>query len=443
MAIKHDAARSAALDILNSVLLRGAWSNLALKNALERGRFGETDKRFITRIVYGTLEMLWTIDKILDSRIDGRTMPVLRNILRMGVYQALYMNVPDMAACNETVNLAKESNFEHAAGMVNRIMRDICREKGTLSVPPSMENDPVGHMSYRFSWPEWIVKSWVDAWGAERTYAFLSAPEAGGYCVRPNRLRITDDEWAAFKKEYPGREGRFIKDAYHIDGGELYSTKWFRQGKISIQGEESMIAAAAVRPMPGMRILDACAAPGGKAAYMAELSGDRASITAWDIHPHRVGLIRSAMERSGISGVAAARQDASVPAPSFEGRFDAVLIDAPCSGLGDMHGKPEIKTKLTPENISELAALQYAILSACCSYVRPGGTLIYSTCTLTEQENGDITAKFLREHPEFEPDASRLPEGIDPARIINGGITLTPDADGVDGFYICCMRRAK
>jgi 16S rRNA (cytosine967-C5)-methyltransferase len=429
-------ARRAAADALLSVE-RGAYANLALKDELPN--VPAEHRSFCSALVYTALEHQIYLDWVIAKFTKGSVKPAARIVLRLGLCQALLMGVPESAAVNESVRLMKAMGKPALAGFVNGVLRAALREKGTLT-PPSGKD--AASLSIRTSTPEWIVKTFVERFGPELAEELLSSSGEKG-SIRVNTLKA-DVESVQQALGFSTASGRFVPEVLRFDSaeGDLTGGELFQKGLIALQSEASALVCKAANPKPGQKVLDACAAPGGKTAALAAIAKNGANITAWDVHPHRVELIKATCERLGAANVTAEVKDASVYDAAYEKQFDVVLIDAPCSGLG-VAGKPDLKLKKAKEDVTALSNLQLAILSACSKYVKPGGVLVYSTCTISKPENEDVTDAFLAAHPDFYPGdlTPFFPVDFDQSRLLGGRVQLLPPVDGVNGFYLARMHR--
>ena len=432
--------RRTALETLMEITDKGAYANLALKHALSG--LEERDAKWVSAAVYTTLDHLLYIDHIIAAYAKGRLKPEIRGILRLGVCQVLYMDVPDSAACNESVKLAKEVGKGALSGFVNGVMRNICRNRDNL---PPLPTEPLKRLSLQYSYPEYMVREYLGLYGEGFTEAMLSAAEGRDMTVRaqyPYTSELLEKELNQRGTEYT--RGQLCADAFHLAKGmDISREPLFTAGKITVQSESAMLVCSALEAEPGMKILDTCAAPGGKSACIASMTENKADIDAWELHPHRAELMWRTFERLGVKGNVFVK-DASVHYPEYDGVYDRVLIDAPCSGLG-VPGKPDARYAKNDEIIENIANIQSNILDSCASYVKIGGTLLYATCTISERENQRQINAFLKRHPEFEPGSL---EGVIPKamwRRIEGGcmLQLFPHLDGTEGFFIAkLVRRA-
>ena len=371
----------------------------------------------------------------------------MADILHIAAAQLLFMDrVPDHAAVDEAVKQVRAVHREGYAGMVNGVLRNLIRARDAGKSPlPDREADPLDWFSVKYSISADIAAKLIEAYGFETAEAILSyAPDRRRMTIRPNRARMDGAAFEAWLSAQGLKWSRGLaEDAYSVeDAGNLAASEGYRRGEFSIQGESAMLAALAVRPQRGMQILDACAAPGGKTCLLAERMGGSGRVYAWDVHPHRVELIRAAARRLGLDNVRPSEHDARKPLESFDLAMDAVLVDAPCSGLGVLADKPDIKYRQSAESLAALPAVQRDILESCARAVKVGGMLVYATCTLLPEENAAQARAFLERHPEFEPavDDAWLPEALRP-HWADGMIQILPHRDHLEGFFIARMRR--
>lgn len=437
-------ARVAALEALMDVQIADAYAGLALTRRIAAARLTALDRRLMTELFYGVLENRICLDYILSKYMQRPCEDdVTLQILRMGVYQLVFMDrIPDNAVCSDAVELARRFKREKMTGLVNGVLRSLLRDRGRIVWP----EEPVERLSVEHSFPKWLAQKLVDDFGMEFATALMSYRDKQHHVtIRPNLTRISCAEFEKYMTEqgFDWEQGAF-PGAYRVRGGFVSQHPGFRSGLYSIMGEASMLAAQAVGAKPGQQVLDCCAAPGGKACYLAELMQGTGRVYAWDLHEHRVQLISGAAKRLGLDNVRTRVQDARELVDSQVARMDCVLVDAPCSGLGDYLSKPDIKYNITPEGIAALHETQTAILDAACRYVKPGGTLVYSTCTLFKEENEQTVVAFLKAHPEFSLNGLErmLPEEF-AKQTVDGMLTLYPHVSGTDGFFIARMTRSK
>ncbi|MQL53540.1 16S rRNA (cytosine(967)-C(5))-methyltransferase RsmB [Desulfofundulus thermobenzoicus] len=444
-------AREMALKVLQAVDEKGAYANLALDRVLEHYRPGRLDRAFTTELVYGVLRRLntldWLLNHLLRQPLAGQTVWI-RNILRLGAYQIMFMDrVPVPAACNEAAELARRYGRPGAVGFVNGVLRNLARRGKEISFP-RLEDDPVAHISLCYSHPRWLVQRWLAEFGPEETVALCRANNTPApNTVRTNTLKISPEE---LERRLKGdglvvERTAYAPEGLRIDG--IFSLRDFSpfiEGLFQVQDESSMLAGHALSPFSGARVLDAAAAPGGKTTHLAQLMGDRGEIVAQDIHPHKLKLIAGNCRRLGISCVQTREGDARRPAGDLIARCDFVLLDAPCSGLGVLRRRPDIRWRKEAAAITELAALQREMLDGAAACVKPGGVLVYSTCTITREENLGQVENFLARHPEFAPGDLRavLPAGLDHRGTMKRGyLQLLPHRHGTDGFFIARLCR--
>lgn len=441
-------ARKIALDILLSIHKDGAYAGLSLNERLPENGLKPEDRRLVTNLVYGTLENQLKLDYVLDQLMEFPAREaVQQDILRMGAYQILMLDrVPDSAAVNEAVKLVKQLGMESSAGFINAVLRNLSRRKEELRWPVKDE-DPLEWLSIESSTPRWLTEKLADAYGYDEAEALLLYRETSHPVVlRPNMTKLSDKQFEELlqKKEWPFTRG-VAPHAYLVSGAANPAADAdFRSGLYSIQGQSSILAAEAVDVKPGMRILDACAAPGGKSAYMCEKMQLTGRVFAWELHEKRAQLLDGVKRRLKLDNLRPTARDASQYREDLEDTLDAVLLDAPCSGTGVMAEKPDIKHRLKPEDIPAIVETQKKLLDTVCRYVKPGGTLVYSTCSILPEENRRQVEDFLARHPEYQ--LVTLPSAM-PAEIREKqgeyGLQLLPHRDQVEGFFIAKMRRAR
>ena len=441
-------ARMAALTALTDVLDNGAYVSEAINRQLSQSTFPQNDRRFCTALVYGTLENLTAIDYILNAFIEepGQLDDRARMILRLAVCQKAFMDkIPDSAIADEAVRMTRQINLEYLTGFVNGVLRSYFRQPEKAAFPDAAA-EPVRYLSVRYSMPEWIINQLIDDYGRETAEKVISyRPSVHDMTIRPNLSRYTDDsqfEALLSKKVWKCTKGH-VPHAYHLSGVmQIARDTDYLSGAFSIQGEASMLCAQMAQAKPGMNVLDACAAPGGKTAYMAESMQGTGRVYAWDLHEHRVALLNAMKNRLRLDNIRTAAHDAQILKEDFIRRMDVCLIDAPCSGLGVINDKPDIKYGASQESLAELTAVQQNILNVCSEYVRQGGALIYSTCSMLAAENEKQCALFLECHPDFQLDP--LPAWVSalyPDARKDMGLQLLPGIDGNEGFYIARFRR--
>ncbi|MFA1781412.1 16S rRNA (cytosine(967)-C(5))-methyltransferase RsmB [Bacillus velezensis] len=439
--------RELALEALEKLEQNQAYSNLLLTSVIKTNTLSDQDRGLLTELVYGTLQNKIALDYMLKPfiRKPNKVKRWVIQLLRLSAYQMEYLEkIPDRAAIHEAVEIAKKRGHKGIASFVNGILRSLQRE----GAPSFAEiEDPVLRLSTETSHPEWLVKEWVEAYGFEAAEQIcrihLIPPKQ---TLRVNHIK-SDRETVLNEMENAGLEaeaGDLSPDAIKLLKGSIANTSFFQNGRVSIQDESSMLVARALDPKPGETVLDACAAPGGKSAHIAELMENEGSLTSLDLHRHKVKLIKEGAERLGLTIIDAQTMDARKAGEAFGAeRFDRVLVDAPCSGFGVIRRKPDMKYTKTPEDSRRLSEIQLGILREIAPLVKKGGTLVYSTCTMDRTENEEVMHAFIQEHPEFEPDLSlekRLPEKARPF-VQDGSLQILPHYFGTDGFFISSMRK--
>lgn len=400
--------RELALAVLLEIE-KGEKSHLVLRSVLEKYQYlTKQERAFLTRIVEGTVERRLELDYMINqySKVKVNKMkPVIRNILRLAVYQMKYMDqVPDAAACNEAVKLAVQKGFGNLRGFVNGVLRNIARNLDKIEYPKS--EDTVSYLSVKYSMPEWIVQMWLKDYGTEKTEEILE----GFYIERPTTIRVNENqisrEELTEKLQSEGvkvEKHSFLQSALLISGYDyLGALDSFCQGDFQIQDAASIQVAESAGIKEGDYIIDVCAAPGGKALHAAQILNGTGFVEARDLTAYKVSLIQENIWRMGFSNIEAIQQDATVFDEASEEKADIVLADLPCSGLGVLAKKTDLKYKMTAETQKEVADLQRQILGTVHRYVKPGGVLIYSTCTICKSENEENVKWFVENHSDFE-----------------------------------------
>lgn len=447
---KAVSAREAAILIIQKVVRENAYSNIALKKGLEQSALSRVDKALVTEIVNGTLKNLIKIDwiasqfiKISQNKLDKH----IQDIIRTGIYQIMYLDrIPDSAVCNEGANLARKYGNEGAVKFVNGVLRNISRSKENIKFPDK-EKEPVKYLSVYYSHPEWIVKKWLEDYGFEFTEQLLTSNnEVPHFTIRANRLK-TDREALKMILEQEGiecSEGLYNPEALYIKGTSSIEEKQsFKDGLYQIQDESSMLIGHVLDPKAGELIIDLCSAPGGKTTHAAELMDNKGIIIARDVHKHKLDLIQQSCHRLGIDIVKTQLFNAKDLDETLVEKADRVLLDAPCSGLGVMRRKPDLRWKKNPDNFVELAKLQLQILETSAKYVKPQGVLVYSTCTMNRSENIDVVEGFLKANQDFymEDLTDYIPKNLKSQTKSKGYVEIFPNIHGIDGFFIARLRR--
>lgn len=444
-------AREIALKALKAVEEEGAYANLALNKMLEKYQPNKLDRAFATELTYGTLRTLNTLDWVISRFLRQPLASVnvwVRNILRMGTYQLMFLSkVPPAAACNEAVELSKKYANQGVVKFVNGVLRNITRNLNKIEYP-DIDTDPVSHVSLRYSHPTWMVERWLKEYGLNQTIELCKANNVSPpNTIRTNTLRITRDELIARLNDEGVRavKTNYAPEGLNIEGFLSYRTlPSFQQGLFQIQDESSMLVGHAINPAHGSRVIDAAAAPGGKSTHLAQLMHNTGLVLAFDLHPHKLDLIQENCKRLGITNVKGRVGDTREMPKDFHNWADYLLLDAPCSGLGVLRRRPDSRWRKDAHQIPAIVKLQREMLESVHKCVRPGGVLVYSTCTITEEENlGQITS-FLQDHREFvlEDLTPLLPASLAKERSASKGyIQLLPHIHGMDGFFIARMRK--
>jgi 16S rRNA (cytosine967-C5)-methyltransferase len=411
---------------------------------IQRSSLSSLDQGLYTELVFGTVRMRRSLDYAL-SRFSSRPLekiqPAVLNVLRIAAYQIFYLDrIPPSAAVNEAVKLARAFGHEGTAKFTNGLLRQLLRGRDLLAYP-SLEEDPVEHIGLKYSFPTWIVEQWIKWWGVEETAGLCAAMnEPPRLNIRVNTLKSSPEEVRAHlqSRGISVQSGRYLPEILEVRPAHaVVADDWLEEGRYYIQDESSALAAHALQVEPGQTVYDLCSAPGGKATHLAQLMDNQGQILAFDVSSRRLAVVQENAQRLGISiirtEVGDATQDLGLsPVPR-------VLVDAPCSGLGTMGHRPDIRWRKSAEEIRQLVAIQKQILSRAASYVAPGGLLLYTTCTLTKWENDEVVQWFLAEHPHFS--GQPFPEEFPGCPGQPWERTLFPHRHFVDGFYMALFRK--
>ena len=435
-------ARKTALDALIACRKQAAWSNGILKDYIARDRLDRRDAALATRLCYGVLQNRSMLDFFLAQLLTGKVKdlhPVVRDILHLGLYQIYELDkIPDSAAVNESVSMTKKyCRWQRSApGLVNAVLRNAIRTKGELKQPKTLEE--------RYSHPQKLIDLLRDYVGEEKLEPMLAANNGTPRTVvQVNTLRITTDGLLdeLEREGVPARRHDWMPDCLILGGtGSLDQLKAFQNGLFYIQDAAAKLSVMCAEIPKGehVRVLDCCAAPGGKTFAAAIAMGNQGKIRSADIHRHKTTLIQKGADRLGLTNVVVREQDATDNHPSWFEKMDVVLADVPCSGYGIIRKKPDIRYK-DPEEMERLPELQLKILYEQAEYVKPGGVLLYSTCTLLRRENEDVVESFLKHRKDFALEPLSLPAVF--PKNETGMLTLIPGEYDTDGFFICRMRR--
>lgn len=448
-------SREAALCALIDVDKNGAYARIALDRALSTAGLGKRDRAFATELVYGTLKWAGLLDHVASrfSRIPVERMdPEARSAVRMGLYQMLEMNsVPAPAAVYETVEAVGRISHKGTMGFVNAVLRAVLRSSDPLSLP-DRRIDPVGYISIRYSHPRWLVEDWVGRMGIEWAEALAAADnETPPVTVRVNLLRITREEFLTRVAEagIVARPSGLAPEAVDlVDLDTVESVPGFSEGLFQVQDVSGMLVSHILAPEPGETVVDACAAPGGKTTHIAQLMADRGTVLAFDIHAGKLDSVAEAARRLGLSSIRTEARDARHLGETLGPVADRVLVDAPCTGLGVLRRRPDLRWRKSYDDIAALAGLARKILESAARCVKPGGLLVFSTCTIAPEENERQVEDFLSAHAEFEPSpiGPHLPDGFSGRFAVPEGawhMTFYPHVHGIDGGFVARMRRRR
>ena len=435
--------RETALNALIACRKQEAWINGILKEYIARDKLDRRDAALAARLAYGVLQNRNRLDFYLKQFLTGKLSglhPVVKDILHLGIYQIAELDrVPDSAAVNTSVELCRDVGRAQAAGLVNAVLRRVAASKEKLPAVP--ERDTVTYLSVRYSHPKWLVRRLLTLLGREEAEEFLRSDNATApITIQTNPLRTTPEALrAALEAEGVAVTPGLLPGSFRLRGtGNLTRLPAFQEGLFQVQDDAAALVTEAMGLRGGEAVLDVCAAPGGKSFRCAMAMGDKGRIVACDLYENKLRRIEAGAKRLHLTAIETQAQDGRTFHPEWENAFDAVLVDAPCSGLGIIRKKPEIRYK-KPDELFSLPVVQTAILENAGRYVKPGGLLLYSTCTVLPEENGQVTDEFLAGHPDFRREGFALPEPI--GDIPEGQITLWPQRQGTDGFYICRMRK--
>lgn len=424
-----DKNRRIAYLTLMDVEAKHAYSNIALNHQIKSGN--PDAPAFVRELVYGVLENKTYLDYIIEHFIST---PVCKmkgsdlTVLRLGLYQLKFLDgVPDYAAVNESVDLAKKY-CKGREGFINGVLRSFLRAGKEVELPDRTK-DEVRYLSVKYSYEPWIIEMWKEQYAPEFVEELLAAGnKTPDLVIRVNFLKTTREDLKRriIAKGFRADDGLLCKEALHVEGRGLLGGRLYNSGMFSVQDESSILAVNILDPQPDETIMDVCAAPGGKSLAIAEKMNNRGSVVSWDIYKRKLAIIDKEAERLGVSIITTKTWDATRVDSSMAEKADRVLVDAPCSGLGVVRRKPEIKFKRKTREFDEFPKKQLAILSASSKYVKPGGILVYSTCTISPYENQQVVKDFLKANPTFSKEEE---------------LQLLPNVNNTDGFFICKMKK--
>ncbi len=454
--------RNVILDMLMEINEKNQYSHIIIRNALKKYQYlTHEDRAFISRVVLGSVERKITLDYIIDQFSKVKTSklkPIIRNILRMSIYQMIYMDgSKDFATCNEAVKLASKRGFASLKGFVNGVLRNIARNVDNIEYP-TREKDPVLYLAVKYSVPEWIIVKWLAVYDFETVEKIIQAQ----YMERPLTIRCNQDKITTEELvQELQSQGITVKISPYLDyaleiSGYDYLDKIeaFQKGLFFIQDVSSMLVGEIANPQKDAYIIDVCAAPGGKSLHLAQLLKETGKIEARDLSEPKVEMIQDNIDRLEFKNIQAVKMDARILDQESIEKADIVIADLPCSGLGIINKKPDIKYQVSLEKCVDLVLLQREILSIAQQYVKPGGTLIYSTCTVNQEENYENREWFLKQFPAFQPSGFKqiLPSELQGTHtqegylellpgILPGNVTNKEPNYNFDGFFISKFER--
>jgi len=443
-----------AIRVVERVQRAGAYADLALHHALVQSNMPPADRALATELVYGTLRWRGRLDYLLSQALErdlSKLEPFVVSALRVGAYQLCFSDrIPATAAVDEAVRCVRALGLERATGLVNAVLRRIAREGSSFALP-ALADDPLAHLVHACSMPEWLAKRWLEAYGPEEAAKLASSMnEAAPVTVRVNRTKTSRE---ALLPELRSRFPEAAACRHAPDGivlghrGDVGQDPAFLAGLISPQDEASQLVVHWLDPRPGERILDVCAAPGTKTAAIAERLAGHGQVLALDRHERRLGLIGRGLRRLELGGVAVAERDATKSLADLVeqvGLFDRILVDAPCSGLGALRRNPDARWRVRPEDLPELAKTQRALLESAATALRPGGVLVYSTCTVTPEENEAVIRGFMATRASWRiAPREDAPESLHGLIGEDGFLRLLPHRDDTDGFFAARLFRGQ
>lgn len=435
-------ARQAALICLERCRREGAWSGRVLDDIIKKASLDKREASLAYRLCLGVLQNTALFDFYIDcySSVKAKKMePKVRDILYLGIYQLLYSNIPARAAVNESVGLVRANKFDRAAGLVNAVLRRI--SENATALPEVPNKGTAEHLAIKYSHSRWLAEILVKEQGYAHTEAFLcgnNLPPA--LTIQVNTLKISANDYARLLSEnnIPFERHTFLDSCLTLEGGTVSQLPGFEEGLFYVQDAAARIAVEIAKPLPGMKVLDACSAPGGKSFAAALLMENSGKIVSCDIHEKKLRLVNEGASRLGIGIISTMAADGRKYIEDFASSFDLVIADVPCSGIGVIRKKPEIRWK-EASDVASLPQIQLDILENLCRYVKPGGTLLYSTCTVLKAENEDVVSAFLEKHKDF----TLQPFAVGELSAPDGMHCFWPLTDGTDGFFAAKLKRLR
>ena len=439
-------AREIAYKILLDVEKNKNYSNMSINKHFKDVKLSNQDRGLATEIVYGVIENKYYIDYMIDklSKVKTNKMEIyVKTLLRMGIYQIIFLNsISDYAAVNETVNLAKKKNSK-VSGFINGILRNVIRQKETIG--DIKVKDDIDYLAIKYSYDKWLIRNWMIHFGKEFTEELLEAnSERPSVYLRTNTLKVTRDELIEklLEQNIKAEKVNVVDEAIKVENlKDIENNKLYKEGLFTVQDISSMLVGKVMNPKENSLVLDVCSAPGGKTTHIATLMKNTGQVVSRDIYDHKLKLINASCKRLGLTNVDVQEYDGMKLDKDSIAKFDYVLADVPCSGLGIIRRKPEIKYK-EKEEFRELPPIQKKILENASKYVKVGGTLIYSTCTIQDSENLDVIKEFLQKHKNFE--LSPIDEvRVDLDNQDKGFMKIYPNVHDMDGFFISKLIRVR
>lgn len=445
-----DKPREVALKVLYKIDREDAYSNIALDEEIKNNRnnLNERDIGLISEIVYGTTTWRLTLDEIIKKYSNIKIKKIstwILNILRMGIYQIVFLDkIPKSAAVNESVNLAKRYGHRSSSNFVNAILRKVDKKdyEDFFTI-----KDDIERISKTTSMPLWIINELLKENSIDKVNEICqSSNERPKICIRVNKLKSTKEEIMLKLKEKNIETVNGLLNDFLIlsNAKNLEKIEEFKEGKFTVQDEAAGLIPLFLEPKENENILDACSSPGGKTTYMAEMMNNKGNIEAWDIHNHRVKLVQKTAERLGIDIIHAKINDATIYNERYRERFDKILLDVPCLGIGVLKRKPDIKWQRKREDVEAITKIQEKILDTCSKYLKKGGEIVYSTCSILKEENEGIIEKFIEKNKEFEiVKIEKIGNEFFEKYIKNNQYIQVYQNDKTDGFFICKLQRKE
>lgn len=415
---------------------KGKYSNILLGEFFKRNSFTQGEKRFLTEVFYGVIRNEIFLDYMIDKRVKSIKKDWMRELLRISIYQLTFMTSDESGVVWEGTELAKKKFGVPVGKFMNGVLRGYIREKNQDIENLKLE----GKLDILYSCPLWFFKV-VEKKYKENAEKFLQSIKSVPYIsFRVNKLKYSEKEFEELLEKESIAIIKKVETVYYVDSGSLLNSEEFKEGKITVQDAASYLAAKNLKALPGEEVVDACSAPGGKSAVLAEDMENKGEVLAFDIHSHKLKLIDENCKKMGIEIVKPVKMDARKLV--FQGKkFDKILVDAPCSGYGVLRKKPEALYNKNQESIDELAKLQYEILESASEVLKVGGDLVYSTCTITDEENINNIEKFLKEHPNFTGIKPEIPDNVKGSFDKFGGFQIDYNEDSLDSFYIIKLHK--